>query len=36
MLSSDELKKRTGIYAADFIKNGMTIGLGTGSTVFFL
>ena len=36
MLSQDELKKRVGIYAADFVKNGATIGLGTGSTVYWL
>ena len=36
MSSKDEIKKRTGIYAADFVNNGMTIGLGTGSTVLFL
>jgi len=36
MSSSDEIKKRAGIYAADFVESGMTIGLGTGSTVFFL
>ena len=36
MLSQDELKKRVGIYAADFVKQGATIGLGTGSTVYWL
>ena len=36
MLSNNEIKKRTGIYAADFVESGMMIGLGTGSTVFFL
>jgi|SRR5689334_2790857 len=36
MLSNNEIKERSGIYAADFVKSGMTIGLGTGSTVFFL
>lgn len=36
MLSNDEIKKRAGIYATDFVESGMTIGLGTGSTVFFL
>ena len=36
MLSSDEIKKSAGIYAADLVASGMTIGLGTGSTVFFL
>src|SRR4051794_15708694 len=36
MLNNDEIKKRAGTYAADFVKNGMTIGIGTGSTVFFL
>jgi ribose 5-phosphate isomerase A len=36
MLSQDELKKRVGVYAADFIKSGSTVGLGTGSTVYWL
>src|ERR1043165_7489900 len=36
MLSSDEIKKIAAVYAADFIKTGMTIGLGTGSTVYYL
>jgi len=35
-LSTDEIKRNAGIYAADFIKNGMQIGLGTGSTVYYL
>ena len=32
MASMDELKKAAGIRAADMIKDGMTVGLGTGST----
>jgi len=28
-------KKNAGYYAADLIKNGMVVGLGTGSTVFY-
>lgn len=36
MLSSEEIKKNTGIYAADLVKQGMVIGLGTGSTVYWL
>lgn len=32
MLSQDEMKQRVGIYAATLVRNGMTIGLGTGST----
>lgn len=32
MLSQDEMKQRVGKYAANLVKNGMTIGLGTGST----
>ncbi len=33
MSSTEELKKEAGIHAAKFIKNGMKVGLGTGSTV---
>jgi ribose 5-phosphate isomerase A len=36
MLTQDEIKQKLGIYAADFIKHGMLIGLGTGSTVYYL
>jgi ribose 5-phosphate isomerase A len=36
MLSDEEIKKNTGIYAADLVKDGMVIGLGTGSTVYWL
>lgn len=32
----DEAKKRVGYAAADYIENGMTVGLGTGSTAFFM
>jgi len=36
MLSQEEIKKQAGVYAADFVKQGTTIGLGTGSTVYWL
>ena len=36
MLSQEEIKKEAGIYAADFVKQGATIGLGTGTTVYWL
>ena len=36
MPTIDEIKKMAAVYAADFIKQGMTIGLGTGSTVYWL
>lgn len=36
MLTQDEIKQQLGIYAADFIKNDMLIGLGTGTTVYYL
>ncbi|MEP6595814.1 MAG: ribose-5-phosphate isomerase RpiA [Ginsengibacter sp.] len=36
MLSAEEIKKIAGIYAADFVKHEMTIGLGTGTTVYSL
>ncbi|MBN9296446.1 MAG: ribose-5-phosphate isomerase RpiA [Filimonas sp.] len=36
MFSQEELKKRVGTYAADYVEQGMTIGLGTGSTVYWL
>ena len=32
MVTMDELKKAAGVRAADMIKDGMTVGLGTGST----
>jgi ribose 5-phosphate isomerase A len=35
ILSLEEIKKNTGIYAVDFVKPGMTIGLGTGTTVYW-
>lgn len=31
----DELKKIAGVTAAQYVKNGMTVGLGTGSTAYF-
>src|SRR5258706_11318160 len=36
MLSSDDIKKNVGIYAAGLVKTGMTIGLGTGTTAYWL
>jgi len=36
MLSPDEIKKNVGIYAADLVKQEMIIGLGTGTTVYWL
>jgi ribose 5-phosphate isomerase A len=36
MLTQDAIKQQLGIYAADFIKDGMLVGLGTGSTVYWL
>ena len=32
-MSRDEIKKEVGVYAADFVHQGMTIGIGSGSTV---
>ncbi|HXL58076.1 MAG TPA: ribose 5-phosphate isomerase A, partial [Chitinophagaceae bacterium] len=31
----EQAKKNVGIYAADFVKAGMTIGIGSGSTVYW-
>jgi len=36
MLSTDEIKKKAAVYAVDFIKNKMIVGLGTGSTVYWV
>lgn len=36
MLTQDAIKQKLGIFAADFIKQDMLIGLGTGSTVYYL
>lgn len=36
MTKQDELKKQVGEKAAEFVKDGMVLGLGTGSTVRFL
>ncbi|MGN6292373.1 MAG: ribose-5-phosphate isomerase RpiA [Chitinophagaceae bacterium] len=36
MLTPEEIKKKTGLYAADLVKQGMSFGLGTGSTVYWL
>jgi len=34
-MSTDAMKKAAGYQAAEFVKNGMRIGLGTGTTTFF-
>ena len=31
----EELKKTAGVTAAKFVKDGMVVGLGTGSTAYF-
>jgi ribose 5-phosphate isomerase A len=36
MLAQDEIKKKLGKYAADLVPANTTIGMGTGSTVFWL
>ena len=36
MLTQDQIKEKIGQYAADYVKQGMKVGLGTGSTVFYL
>lgn len=35
-MSREEIKKKVGIYAADLVKQGMAIGLGSGTTVYWL
>jgi len=35
-MTRDEIKKKVGVFAADLVKQGMTIGLGSGSTVYWL
>ena len=34
-MSRDEIKKRVGVYAVDLVKQGITIGIGSGSTVYW-
>lgn len=36
MLTQDAIKQKLGIFAADFIKQNMLVGLGTGTTVYYL
>lgn len=36
MLTQDEIKKLTGEHAAQLVQNGMTAGIGSGSTVYWL
>jgi len=35
MLSPEEIKKRVGTAAADMVENDMTLGIGTGTTVYW-
>ena len=35
-LSIEELKKRAGVRAVDYVESGMVVGLGTGSTVYYM
>jgi ribose 5-phosphate isomerase A len=34
-MTSEEIKKNAGFYAVNFVKHGMTIGLGSGTTVYW-
>src|SRR4030095_16085326 len=34
-MSGDEIKKKVGFYAADLVKQGMIVGIGAGSTVYW-
>ncbi len=34
-MTSEEIKKNVGVYAVNFVKHGMTIGLGSGTTVYW-
>jgi ribose 5-phosphate isomerase A len=34
-MTTEEIKRKIGAKAAEFVKDGMTIGLGTGSTAFY-
>lgn len=36
MTMHEEVKRNVGLYAADLVKQGMSFGLGTGSTVYWL
>ncbi len=36
MITQDEKKKRAAEVAVNYIKDGMVVGLGTGSTVMYL
>jgi ribose 5-phosphate isomerase A len=36
MLTTDDIKRMVGIYAAGFVKQGMRVGLGSGSTIYWL
>jgi len=36
MLTQDAIKQKLGVYAADYVQQDMLIGLGTGSTVYYL
>ncbi len=32
----DDLKRKVGFRAAEFVEDGMTVGLGTGSTAHYM
>jgi ribose 5-phosphate isomerase A len=36
MLTQDAIKQKLGVFAADFIQQNMLVGLGTGTTVYYL
>ncbi|MDE3249495.1 MAG: ribose-5-phosphate isomerase RpiA, partial [Bacteroidota bacterium] len=36
MLTKDEIKKRVAVAALDYVQSGMTIGIGTGTTAWWL
>ncbi|HVX26891.1 MAG TPA: ribose-5-phosphate isomerase RpiA [Parafilimonas sp.] len=36
MLSQDDIKQKLGVYAADLVQQNMLVGLGTGTTVYYL
>lgn len=36
MLTPEDIKRKTGEFAAGFVQSGMSIGLGTGTTVYWL
>lgn len=34
-MNAEDMKRLAGVRAVDFVENGMTVGLGTGSTVYY-